>query len=49
MTIAQEVVGYRVCKDRTKGSEWWTDEIKGVVEVKKRHTRKCCRGMYQKK
>ncbi len=32
MTVAQEVVGYRVCKDRVKGSAWWTDEIKGTVE-----------------
>ncbi len=43
MTVAQEVVGYRVCKDRMRGSAWWTDEIKGTVEEKKRHTRKCYR------
>ncbi len=36
------------CKDRVKGSAWWRDEIKEAVEEKKRHTRKCYRGMYQK-
>ncbi len=35
-TVAQEVVGYRVCKDWVKGSAWWTDEIKGAVEEKKK-------------
>ncbi len=35
MTVAQEVVGYKGCKDRVKGSAWWTDEIKGAVEKKK--------------
>ncbi len=29
MTAAQEVVGYRICKSRAKGSAWWTEEIKG--------------------
>ncbi len=36
MTVAQEVVGYRACKDRMRGSAWWTDEIKGTVEEKKK-------------
>ncbi len=35
MTVAQEVVGYRICKGRAKGSAWWTEEIKGAVEEKK--------------
>ena len=35
-SVAQEVVGYRVCRDRVKGSAWWTDEIKGAVEEKKK-------------
>ncbi len=44
MTVGQEVVGYKVCKDKVKGSAWWTDEIKSLEE-KKRHTRKCYKGM----
>ncbi len=36
MTVAQEVVCYRICKGRTKGSAWWTEEIKGAVEEKKK-------------
>ena len=40
MTVAQEVVGYRVGRDRVKGSAWWTDEIKGTVEEKKKAYKK---------
>ncbi len=40
MTVAQEAVGYRICKGREKGSAWWTDEIKGAVEEKKKAYKK---------
>ena len=40
MAVAQEVVGYRVGRDRVKGSAWWTDEIKGAVEEKKKAYKK---------
>ncbi len=40
MTVAQEVVDYRVHKDSVKGSAWWTNEIKGAVEEKKKAYKK---------
>ncbi len=36
MTVAQKVVGHRICKCRAKGSAWWAEEIKGAVEEKKK-------------
>ena len=35
-TVAAEAVGYRVCRDRVKGSAWCRHEIKGAVEGKKK-------------
>ncbi len=34
-TVAQKVVGYRVCRDSMEGSAWWTDEIKGYGREEK--------------
>ena len=35
-TVAAEAVGYRVCRDRVKGSAWLTDEIENCrVEEEK--------------
>ncbi len=40
ITVAQEVVGYRVCRDRVQGIAWWTDEMKGAIEEKKKAYKK---------
>ena len=45
MTVAQEVVGCRVGRDRVKGSAWWTDEIKGAVEEKTAYKKMLQRNM----
>lgn len=39
-SVAAEVVDYRVCRDRVKGSAWQIDEVKGAVEEKKEAYRK---------
>lgn len=38
--VAAEVVGYKVCRSRRKGSAWWADKIKEAIEWKKKAYKK---------
>ncbi len=36
----EEVVGYKTCRRRGRGTTWWTQEIKMAVEVKRKAYKK---------